>query len=355
MVYDEKLSNKENEPIPPFWRTRLRDIEEELSQVTIGSIIGLGKSAGGREIQAVVYGDQEPYPRRANYNSACGAGDLACYKSTDKDSRKTLLIVGGIHGGELEGIAAVLNLIHALETGEDHRGKRHDELLELLRQCRLVLIPCMNPDGRARIPIDSFAGLSMNQMRYYVQGTWKNGELCNWPDCKKVHPMKDEAGFLGGYFNDDGINLMHDNFFLPMAEESRSLLRLADEERVDASVLLHGGANCTNFIVPIRYAPKYIQQVQHQFALHVKAAHDRAYIPFDVSGNWEDGAAYPPPSFNLTSALHHISGGMSMTFESNTMLNAPGAQYSYDQILDSHFILFAELIRFQLKGAGIPT
>lgn len=57
-----------------------------------------------------------------------------------------------------------------------------------------------------------------------------------------------------------------------------------------------------------------------------------------------DHPAFPP--FNLTSAVHHTCGGMSMTFESNMGLDAPGDKMTEGEILDSHFVLFEEMFRF---------
>ena len=47
----------------------------------------------------------------------------------------------------------------------------------------------------------------------------------------------------------------------------------------------------------------------------------------------------PPPSFNLTSALHHVSGAVSSTYESNEGLLAPNA-FTAEGILDHHYCLF---------------
>jgi hypothetical protein len=62
----------------------------------------------------------------------------------------------------------------------------------------------------------------------------------------------------------------------------------------------------------------------------------------------DEGTA-PYPSFNMTTAIHHACGGMSLTFESNMGLDAPGVKLSPDEILDSHFILFEQMFRFSLK------
>lgn len=335
--------------IKPFWKSKLTEIEACLLNVTTGKARGLTSSAGGRNIYLVEYGEKEDFGRRANYNSACGAGNPEHYAHKSKENKPVLLIVGGIHGGELEGIVAVLNLIQLLETGTDYRGKRHDYLFENAHRFRLLLIPCMNPDGRVRLPVDSLIDVSYEKFVYYMQGTWKDGSLCSWPDCKAVHPIKEASDYLGSYFNDDGVNLMHDNFFAPMAEETRALLALADEEAPDMSVLLHGGANNDNHFCEIPYLPFVVMQKQQEFNHKLVDAYALQELPFTERNQLVvDDGRKPNPSFNLTSAIHHVCGGMSMTFESNMGLDAPGIKLTPEEILDSHFVLFEEMFRFHL-------
>jgi hypothetical protein len=64
---------------------------------------------------------------------------------------------------------------------------------------------------------------------------------------------------------------------------------------------------------------------------------------------------YPPPSFNLTSAIHHVSGGLSVLFESNTGMDAPGLSYTCEQILDLHLVLFEEMLKFCENDGIIPA
>jgi hypothetical protein len=64
----------------------------------------------------------------------------------------------------------------------------------------------------------------------------------------------------------------------------------------------------------------------------------------------EDGVKYPPPSFNLSSALHHVCGGVSLLFE--CPLGVKGwrlTRATHDQILDIELILFDELLAFALE------
>jgi len=85
-------------------------------------------------------------------------------------------------------------------------------------------------------------GRTGKDLRYWGQGTWAGGSPCGWPECKQVHPIQD-VGFLGGYFTDDHINIMHDNFFHLMARETQVLLDLWAEEQADVVLHLHGGSN----------------------------------------------------------------------------------------------------------------
>lgn len=330
-----------------FWKSRLLEIEEAMLTVRKGKVSVLTSSAGQRDIYMVEYGVKEDFGRRANYNSACGAKDPTHYANKPEDSKPVLLIIGGIHGGELEGIVAVMNLIQLLETGEDYRGKRHDYLFENAHRFRLLLIPCMNPDGRARLPVDTLINVSFDKTVYYMQGTWKDGSLCKWPDCKAVHPIKEASDFLGSYFNDDGVNIMHDNFFVPMARETSSLLGVVDREAPDFTVLLHGGSNYENHLLPTSYVPLGIMQRQQAFNEQIAGAFLKQNLPYSkLNLILTDEGTYPYRAFNLTSAIHHVCGGISFTFESNMGLDAPGIKLTEDEILDSHFVLFEEMFRY---------
>lgn len=333
-----------------FWKSKLADIDECLSGVAKGNVRLLVKSAGGRDIRVVEYGDKEDFGRKANYGSACGAGNPEHYARKSSDSKPVLLLVGGIHGGELEGIVAMTNLIQVIETGKDYRGRRYDYLYENARRFRLLLIPCMNPDGRARLPIDSLIDVPYEKFVYYMQGSWKDGTLCKWPDCKAVHPIKEASGFLGSYFNDDGVNIMHDNFFAPMARETSALLGLADQEAVDFAINLHGGADTPIHFVKVHYVPQFIMQKQQTFNIGLGQAYAKLGLPFsEVNQVVEDQGSYPYPSMNMTTAIHHACGGVSMTFESNMGIDGPGTKLTPDEILDSHLVLFEQLFRFYLE------
>lgn len=333
--------------VAPYWKSALPEIEEAMSAVARGKVSVLAKSAGGRDIYLAEYGAKEDFGRKANYSSACGARDAGHYARKGPENKPVLLIVGGVHGGELEGIAGVMNLIRVLETGADYRGRKFDYLYEYADRFRLLLIPCLNPDGRARLGVDWLIDVPDEKFVYWMQGSWKDGTLCGWPGCKAVHPIKEASEFLGTYFNDDGVNFMHDNFFAPMARETSALLALADREAVDFHVSLHGGANNPVHFPPIYYIPDLIKKRQQEFNLQLEAACVAQGIPYSAIDQLvADGASQPFPSFNLTAAVHHACGGLSMTYESNMGLDAEGVKFTPEQILDSHMILFEEMFRF---------
>lgn len=334
--------------MPLYWKNSLEDIDRVVKAVSKGKTSLLCKSAGDRDIYLVQYGEPNDLNRMANYSSATGAKDPSRYadKSGD-DYVPTVLLVGATHGGELEGIVAILNLISLLETGKDLAGEENRELLEATEGVNLLLIPCLNPDGRARISFNSFIGKKLETARHYFQGTWKDGSLCNWPECKAVHPILDHVDFLGSYFNDDGVNFMHDNFFSPMAKETVALLGLCENWVPDITILLHGGGNMNPALLQPSYVPKYMNKAIYDLAINVKeAADNRGYVDmFQILDIPCDKGAYPPASFNLTSACSHIMGEICITFESNQGLDYNNP-HTPDEIYSAHKFLFEETFRY---------
>ena len=91
-------------------------------------------------------------------------------------------MVGAIHGQETEGTAALLNLISLLETGVDLQGIHNAAMLEACSRVRLLIIPVLNADGRKRVVPQAMIGKTWEEFRYWGQGTWSDGSLCEWPD-----------------------------------------------------------------------------------------------------------------------------------------------------------------------------
>jgi len=100
----------------------------------------------------VRYGRKNDLRRTANYSSAMGGLNYKAYADKEnEDYVPTVAIIGAEHGGELEGTVAINNLIKNIETGTDYAGNENRELMEALEGVNLLLIPCVNMDGRARV------------------------------------------------------------------------------------------------------------------------------------------------------------------------------------------------------------
>ena len=310
------------------------------------TVMEIARSAGNRPIYAFGYGEKQNVASPANYSSACGAHDIKSF--FDPETKKpAILIAGAVHGQETEGVAALTNLITLLEKGCDLAGQENAGLIDVLKDVRLVLVPVANPDGRHRVAPASIVGMKNDDLRYWGQGTWKDGSLCKWPDCKKVHPIKGHVEFLGGYYNDDGINLMHDQFFKPMAKETQALIDLAIDEFADLILLLHGGSNSENDMLMTEYAPVEVNEALIDIAKRCDAVARKEALGFNIRKVPPAPRGSPPPSFNLASALHHAAGAIAAVFESNEcIIDEPGVKYDHRQIIRSHMILFEESARY---------
>ena len=346
---------------PEFWKTRLDEVKTVMDTVRKGTVKVAAKSAGGRDVYLVEYGEKQNFGGTANYSSAMGAGSIKYY--ADKKGKKPVIyIIGAEHGDELEGTVAILNMIRMIETGKDFKGETIPYLRDCIENCRLLLIPIANPDGRARMEIDTLNRVPYEVFRHYAQGRWKDRSLCSWPMCKQVHPIKDHVSFLGAYFNDDGVNIVHDNFFGKMASETQAIFDIAIDEAPDFTLHLHG-ASCKNEIDCADYSPRVVKEIVQQLKHNVTAEADKHGLPTLLNKFREDDSN-PPRTFNIMSALHHACGTVSMLYECNQGVLKPEgeeeleeweAMLTCDEILWQLYILFEQTIRYahELRGKGV--
>ncbi len=332
--------------LPEFWKNNLKDIDEVVSSVKKGRVT-TAYSAGGRAVYLVEYGTPNDYSyRTANFNSAAGAHDITCYADKSRDGvRPCVFLIGGMHGGELAGIVGVLNLISIIETGVDLAGDRQPQFDGIEEKMHLLLIPCANPDGRARVPMDSFSEIDNYEFRKLSQGTWKkDGTLANWPQCKKVHPIKEASDFLGSYFDDNGVNLMHDDFFNPWSETTKFLLGIADKYVPDVTALLHSGGPYPPRIMRPNFVPYYYREQAHKMVLRLCTRCDKEGLEFaemPLIPNDTD----PNTMFNAVSAFIAKCGTLCFTYESNSDTGG-GSGYPLDIVYRHHLILFEECFAY---------
>lgn len=332
-------------PVPPWWQSEASAIQLELEQcVSTGHVRTLSISPGGHPVHAVCYGEPEPeHKGTANFNSALGAGDPEAYYRRSSRRKPVLLIIGGIHGHEVEGIVSALSVIRLLETGVDLAGQPQANLLDKLRGLRVIVIPLANPDGRERVPYRGWSGIPQEEMTRWGQGTRSNGELYRWQPCKAVHPMKGDVGILGAYFDNNGVNMMHDDWAEPMSATTRALLKLTAEEAPDCLINLHSYSSAPG-VLPTTFVPRCIEERIDAFTAVLyerldARGHSHAQLPSTLSGVLSSNNARPP--LTLQSMLHHVGAELPVLFESpHGVVSPTAAPFGYEAILDVHHLLF---------------
>lgn len=345
----EKLDRRyENPtPVPDWWTSRFEQIEAILeNEIERGEVRVLATSPGGRPVHAVFYGEAEPACRgKANFNSAVAGRQPSAFVDRAARKRPVVLLNAGVHGQEMEGMVGVLSAIRIMETGRDVQGRPQEALRRAFDTVRLIAIPCANPDGRFRVPYDGWVGLPSDEMHRVGQGTRRDGSLYGWPGCKVVHPMVGDVGDLGGYFDDAGVNMMHDEVFAPMSETTAALLRLMSTEAPDIVVNLHSHENPPS-IHQLSYGPKSVKERIVAYAERVYAGLDRAGIPHMgvpevVHDDIREGKMN---SFNFGSAMFHAGGGLVSTYESAHGVSDGLEPFDYERILEAHHILFDAVV-----------
>lgn len=346
-----------NTNIPEFFKSKLFDLQNEIKNIKLGEVKTIAISPGGLPVYAVFYGEKEDFKSQANYNSAVAAQNPGYYAKKDRSTKPVAFFVGPVHGQEVEGMVGLINLIHIAETGKDYREKEWSVLKNKMAKCRTIIIPCGNPDGRKRCPYDSFVGIPTKIMTKYGQGTRKDGTLWGWPGAKSVHPMTGDIGILGAYFNDNGINVMQDEYFSPMAKETSAILEIARTEAPDITVSLHSHENRPVVLQPA-YTAMFIKKQVHKLALDLNKRYKEkglAYWPEEWFWTPKpDDEEFPPKTtFNLIGALHHISGTMPFTFEcshGSVSEENPDPMVNYNDILDIQLILYDEIFESILEN-----
>lgn len=347
MTYAQAQTRIPKRDLPDFWVGDLGKLASHLASVKRGAAKAICVTPGGRPVHLVSYGDKETVAHLANYNSAIGAREPSAYMDKTARKKHVVFFVGPVHGHEVEALTGLVNLMQILETGRDLRGKDQTSLRQLGDRCRILIIPTGNPDGVARFEPRTLWGMTGQDLRFWGQGTWKDGTLCGWPQVKRQHPMAgDNVGFLGCYFDDAGVNPMHDEFFAPMGPEAPAILKVAREEGPDLVVSLHSHESAPALLRPA-YVPAEVQQDIRSLAEEYYALLDKRNLPHDSPFEVRAEGGKSPESFNLTSALHHICGAGSFTFECPHGLR-DGCQVAFEQILDIQLTLYEAMLRHEL-------
>lgn len=298
---------------PDFWVSDNERIAEQINKVSQGEKQIIGRSAGGREIPAVAYGAFEKQQPTATISSANASDRREAFYDPQKRTRPVLALIGSIHGGETEGIALSMNLIRIMETGSDLRGREQSALREKLDKVRLVMVPNLNPDGREVAGVAHLCGAELEQLFLVQQGIKADGTLFRGRKVKEIQPIP--CGYLshkGGYYNADGVNLQHDDFFgTNLAPESVAIQKLFRREIPDAFLTLHSHGGNAAFLAPDAYLSPGYQRKQIEAVGFVLSRMVERGIPITPS----DRVVPPPWSFYFQTWLHHATGALPLLFE----------------------------------------
>ncbi len=274
---------------PDYWLANLGDVQRYLRHhLAQGELRQFGESSLGFPLQVVEY--------------------------ANPGARK-LMVIGGTHGHEPGGVASVMNLIHLLETGRDLAGEPHERLLELAGGLHLLLVPCLNPDGRSVCP-DSFYAQGIETTVAYSSGIQTNGDLVPYDSesqepCYYFDPA--DAVFVGGQFNGAGwaINrrLSDDH---SEAVEVQALLGLAQGAGLDAILDLH--ACGSNFAFQVRSHEAPYWPVMREWQRRAEALFGAKGRPLNKL-HGDDDPPVPPAFFCNSALLHKHAKLMWMSYE----------------------------------------
>lgn len=349
MTYAQAKERIPNRQLPDFWIGDVKDLLQRFDHLKRGQMTVTAVTPGGRPVHLITFGDKENVAHQANFNSAIGAQEPAAYMNKAARKKPVIFFIGPVHGHEVEGLTGLVNLIHIMETGEDLLGRKQDKLRQLGEQCRLLIVPAGNPDGTARFEPRMLHGMESIDLRFWGQGTWKDDTMCDWPACKRQHPMTgDNVGFLGCYFNNAGINPMHDEFFAPMGPEAPAILKVAREEGPDLVVSLHSHESKPALLRPA-YLPAEVQQDIQSLARECYSLMAERNLPHEEPFKVSPESGRNPSPFNLTSALYHVSGAGSFTFECPHGIQG-ACQVTPEQILDIQLSLYEAMLQHEISG-----
>ena len=293
-----------------WWRVRVPEIIEDVNAVRKGKVRVLTHTPGGFPVYAVTYGKKLPQ-RKVNWPSLTGSKHPEYYSNT---AQQTLMFIAGIHAEETEGVMTLSNLISLLETGKDRRGQANPHLVELAQHYRIVLLPCVNMDGRSFAP-DCLMGCSPADYGP-IETRLKNGEYLVWPDLKEYFPLPmDQVDQLGTYYNFEGVNIQLDS--APgniISNEAKAILKIAHEERIDCMVNLHSARESPHFVHPtiINYPGNY------------KTVHTLNRLWSDKIGRVLNyGEEAYSVQCDINDAVSMATGAVTMTFEAAALKIEP--------------------------------
>jgi hypothetical protein len=357
---------KEPEHIPEFWISTVEGVNQFLdTYIKKGQVRTIGTSAGGRPVRAVFYGEGRRGRGTSTLSGCLFINKKEAYYGRDYE-KKVLLGFAGTHGAEFEGIVGMVNLLSVLETGKDLRGRECPGIVRFSEGIdRIIIIPVLNIDGRQRVPVNMppFLGESHFAHDYFNIGAWNDGKLIGWPACKEYIPLDfDKTMFPGGYPNDAGVNIMHDDFFGARQPETQALLELTAAEKPDIILDAHTGVSDNDYFL-LMHKAFMVPNLDKAFdGLFTQVHTGLALSGLQSTGDPEieaDPRRTAIGSYNLDTVLNLNCGALIALYENpscsycgrnrkgETVIQIP------DMILDGQLVVYREAFRYLVETGGI--
>jgi hypothetical protein len=352
---------KEPVSIPAYWVSTYDAVTDFLlKNVHKGKVEIIGTTAGGKAIRAVLYGKPREGKGTTTFSGSLGFGDSRAYRGPDHD-KTVYMAMAAVHGGEFEGIVGMVNLISVIETGKDLRGRSWPAINEWFSKLdRVILIPIVNADGRVRIPLrmETFRGTDLTVAEYLNTGGKPDGTITGWPQIKEFIPMKmDGPNFPGGYPNDAGVNIQHDDFFGKRQPETQALFDLTTREKPDVILNLHTGAVYMRMDRPLG-EPALHDAFDTLFNYVHSELGARGLQYYKDPEKAGDPALASTGVYNIDGALNFNCGAMSVVVESPSHsfdgLNEEGkpAAQTPEMLLDAQLTLHQQAMKFLAVTGG---
>lgn len=91
--------------------------------------------------------------------------------------------------------------------------------------------------------MEAFRDTDLTVSEFLNTGGKPDGTITGWPQVKEFIPVDfSRPGFPGGYPNDAGVNIQHDDFFGKRQPETQALFNLTEREKPDLILNMHTGA-----------------------------------------------------------------------------------------------------------------
>ena len=152
--------------------------------------------------------------------------------------------------------------------------------------------------------------------------------------------MKGDVGCLGCYFDDEGVNLAHDNWTDPMSRTTTAIMKVVSAEGPDMLLNLHG-FHAPPAILPTTYVPMPLKEETAAFSRrYIQGLDAQGIASYQVPPVIPDGLpGQCPPALGQTAMFYHAGAAMPMTHESPQGFIDAKVPFDYETLLAINHVL----------------